>query len=75
MASAAELETEESQETTPTEETTADLVRKKSGTSMVWDYFGYEVTDVLQKRVLCRTCRRKVATSRGNTTNLRQHLF
>ncbi|XP_073714924.1 E3 SUMO-protein ligase ZBED1-like [Misgurnus anguillicaudatus] len=50
------------------------LIPKKNSTSVIWDYFGFEVTDTEQKKVLCKTCRRSVATSRGNTTNLHQHL-
>ena len=56
---------------TPTENS---LVPKRSSTSVIWHYFGFDITDVQQKKVLCKTCRRIVATSRGNTTNLRQHL-
>lgn len=56
------------------EATLDNLVPKKSSTSVVWKYFGFRTTDVQQKQVLCTTCRGKVATSRGNTTNLYQHL-
>ena len=51
-----------------------DLIPKKSSTSVIWEYFGYEAADVHQKQVLCKTCRAKVATSSGNTTNLFRHL-
>ncbi|XP_061884799.1 E3 SUMO-protein ligase ZBED1-like [Entelurus aequoreus] len=50
------------------------LIQKKSSTSVIWDYFGFETSDVHQKQVLCKTCRAKVATSQGNTTNLFRHL-
>ncbi len=51
-----------------------DLIPKKNGMSVIWEYFGFEATDVHQKQVLCKTCRAKVATSSGNTTNLYRHL-
>ena len=56
------------------EATLDNLVPKKSSTSVVWKYFGFRVTDVQQKQVLSTTCRRKVATSRENPTNLYQRL-
>ncbi|KAK1905234.1 Zinc finger BED domain containing protein 1, partial [Dissostichus eleginoides] len=55
------------------EATLDNLVLKKSNTSVVWKYFGFRTTDVQQKQVLCTTCVGKVATSRGNATNLYQH--
>lgn len=51
-----------------------ELISKKNSSSVIWDYFGFEVTDPEQKRVICKSCRRIVATTRGNTTNLHQHL-
>ncbi|XP_057183056.1 E3 SUMO-protein ligase ZBED1-like [Triplophysa rosa] len=36
--------------------------------------FGFRISDTEQREVLCRICKTKVATSRGNTTNLYQHL-
>ncbi|XP_043091960.1 E3 SUMO-protein ligase ZBED1-like [Puntigrus tetrazona] len=51
-----------------------ELVAKKHSTSVVWRYFGFKVTDTEQREVLCNICKIKVATSRGNTTNLYQHL-
>ncbi|KAL6465097.1 hypothetical protein MHYP_G00252300 [Metynnis hypsauchen] len=51
-----------------------ELVPKKNGTSCVWEHFGFRKTDISQKQVLCKTCRASVLTSRGNTTNLYQHL-
>ncbi|XP_066533969.1 E3 SUMO-protein ligase ZBED1 [Hoplias malabaricus] len=51
-----------------------DLIPKKNSTSCVWEYFGFRKTDICQKQVLCKTCRALVLTSRGNTTNLYQHL-
>lgn len=60
------------------EATVDNLVLKKTlvwdgigyGTLVVWEYFGFESTDVQQKKVLRKACRGTVATSRGNTTNL-----
>lgn len=58
-----------------TEDDTAEsLVPKRGSTSVVWNYFGYKKEDAAQRQVLCRTCLASVATSRGNTTNLFQHL-
>lgn len=51
-----------------------DLVPKRKSTAYVWNYFGFRSSDVLQRQVLCKTCRTSVSTSRGNTTNLYQHL-
>lgn len=50
------------------------LIPKKNSTSVIWQYFGFEATDEHQKQVICQTCRGKVATSAGNTTNLHRHL-
>ncbi|XP_038163162.1 E3 SUMO-protein ligase ZBED1-like [Cyprinodon tularosa] len=55
-------------------DTTEGLVPKRSGTSLVWNFFGFKKEDAAQTQVLCRTCLAMVATSRGNTTNLYQHL-
>ena len=51
-----------------------DLIPKKKSTSVIWECFGFEAADVHQKHVLCKTCRAKIATSSGNTTNLYRHL-
>ena len=66
MAEAGEQSGENAEET---------LVRKINSTSAIWQYFGFKPEDNLQIQVLCRTCRAIVATSRGNTTNLQQHLL
>lgn len=50
------------------------LVPKRNCTSGIWDFFGFTTQDVTQVQVLCKTCRKKVATSKGNTTNLVSHL-
>ncbi|XP_056406147.1 uncharacterized protein LOC130297569 [Hyla sarda] len=57
-----------------TRETEIDLVAKKNATSVIWRYFDFMVTDTEQKEVLRKTCKAKMATSRGNTPNLYQHL-
>lgn len=49
-------------------------VAKRKATSVVWKYIGYRKDDVDQKQVLCRQCLAIVATTRGNTTNLFDHL-
>lgn len=51
-----------------------DLVPKRKSTAYVWNYFGFRRSDVLQRQVLCKTCRTSLSTSRGNTTKLFQHL-
>uniref|UniRef100_A0A9J8ALC4 BED-type domain-containing protein n=1 Tax=Cyprinus carpio carpio TaxID=630221 RepID=A0A9J8ALC4_CYPCA len=55
-------------------DTAATLISKRNSTSVVWNYFGFKKEDAAQLQVLCRACRAPVATSRGNTTNLFQHL-
>ena len=55
-------------------DTTETLVTKRNSTLVVWNYFGFKKDDAAQCQVLCRACRATVATSRGNTTNLFQHL-
>ncbi|CAL9703629.1 unnamed protein product [Knipowitschia caucasica] len=50
------------------------LIPKRHSTSRIWDYFGFTVQDETQKQVICKSCRKRVATSRGNTTNLHSHL-
>lgn len=56
------------------EEIDTKLVAKRTSTSVIWRYFGFKITDTEQREVLCSICKIKVATSRGNTTNLYQHL-
>ncbi|XP_051571349.1 E3 SUMO-protein ligase ZBED1-like [Myxocyprinus asiaticus] len=55
-------------------DTVETLVSKKNSMSVVWGYFGFKKEDAAQHQVLCKTCLANVATSRGNTTNLYQHL-
>lgn len=51
-----------------------ELVPKKNSSSVIWKYFGYKREDTLQAQVLCKSCQKVVATSKGNTTNLHSHL-
>ena len=58
-----------------TETDTAEtLILKRKSMSVVWNYLGFKKLDSAQRQVLCRACCAPVATSRGNTTNLFQHL-
>ncbi|XP_010772682.1 zinc finger BED domain-containing protein 1-like [Notothenia coriiceps] len=51
------------------------LVPKKGPhSSSVWNFFGFDPDDDLQKVVHCKHCSRMVATTSGNTTNLLNHL-
>jgi len=45
-----------------------ELVPKKKCTSEIWQYFGFKREDMSQMQVQCKSCRKIVATSRGNTT-------
>ena len=51
-----------------------ELVPKRGGMSVVWEYFGFSRDDHAQSKVLCKECRAVVATVTGNTTNLYHHL-
>ncbi|XP_077359465.1 E3 SUMO-protein ligase ZBED1-like isoform X2 [Festucalex cinctus] len=52
-----------------------ELVPKRgSRSSMVWLWFGFKTSDIEQKTVICKTCRRKIAVSDSNTSNLYYHL-
>lgn len=48
-----------------------DLVAKRNATSVIWKYYSYRKDDVDQKQVICHAV---VATTRGNMTNLFDHL-
>ncbi len=61
-------------ETSEENDSSEELVPKKNGTSEIWQYFGFKREDVSQMQVLCKSCRKTVVTSRGNTTNLHSHL-
>lgn len=60
------------------EDVPVPLVRlvKKQGkhTSTVWNFFGFDLGDELQKRVICMQCYACVKTTTGNTQNLLKHL-
>ena len=51
-----------------------ELVKKKGGTSVVWNWFGFKISDPDQITTLCKLCRRFVFVKGGNTTNLFNHL-
>ena len=55
-------------------DTAETLVSKRNRTSVVPNYFGFKKEDAAQRQVLCIAFRALDATSRGNTTNLFQHL-
>ena len=48
-----------------------DLVPRIKATSVIWNYFSYKTDDIDQTRVMCLV---SVATTRGSTTNLFDHL-
>ncbi|TRY57992.1 hypothetical protein DNTS_027343, partial [Danionella cerebrum] len=56
------------------DEVQEELVKKKGGSSIIWNWFGFKISDVNQQTVLCRLCRRIVAAKGGNTSNLFNHL-
>lgn len=52
-----------------------DLIPKKNSTgSIVWRWFGFKKEDVEQTTVICKICRKSVATKGSSTTNLYHHL-
>lgn len=51
-----------------------ELVKKKGGSSVVWNWFGFRISDIDQQTTLCKLCRRVVAAKGGNTSNLFHHL-
>ncbi|XP_077581162.1 E3 SUMO-protein ligase ZBED1-like [Stigmatopora nigra] len=50
------------------------LPKRGNRSSTVWLWFGFRTSDVEQKTVICKTCRRQIATSDSNTSNLFYHL-
>ena len=54
--------------------TSEDLIPRRGSTSVAWKYFGFEKTDVTQKTVICKVCRKAVAAKSSSTTNLFHHL-
>ncbi|XP_057713979.1 E3 SUMO-protein ligase ZBED1-like [Corythoichthys intestinalis] len=57
------------------EEDDDELVPKRGNrSSTVWLWFGFKTSDIDQKTVICKTCRRQIATSDSNTSNLFYHL-
>ncbi len=51
------------------EEQLEELVKKKGGSSVVWNWFGFKISDINQKRVLFN-----FNFKGGNTSNLVNHL-
>ena len=51
-----------------------EKIAKRKATSVIWNYIGYKKDDIDQTRVLCQQCLASVATTRGNTTHLFDHL-
>ena len=51
-----------------------ELIHENGATSVVWKWFGYKRSDIEQTTVLCKVCRKSIATKHGNTINLFQHL-
>lgn len=51
-----------------------ELVWKKGASSVVWNWFGFKVSDLDQQTVLCKFCRRIVLAKGGNTSNIFYHL-
>ena len=50
------------------------IVKRGKTTSMVWEHFGFEVTDEEQHHITCRICYKVIAAPQSNTTNLSNHL-
>lgn len=58
-------------------ECTADdelVSKKKTNGSIIWKWFGFKVSDDNQQNVVCKVCRKPVATKSSSTTNLFRHL-
>ena len=59
-------------------ETGPELITKPGSKSVLWGFFGLEISsngDIVDKdRAICRTCYRKVSSKNGNTSNLLAHL-
>lgn len=49
---------------------------KKNGRkpSVIWEHYGFEESNVEQKHIVCKICRKVVSVPFGNTTNLLNHL-
>jgi len=52
------------------EEHDEELVKKKGGSSVVWNWFGFKISDIDQQTIPCKLCRRVVAAKGGNTNSL-----
>ena len=42
-----------------------ELVSKENSTSVVWEWFGYAVSDISQAKDICKLCRATVGSSGG----------
>lgn len=63
------------EEAVPPEEDTEDnFVDKRGGTSVIWNWFGFDKKDSEQRTVMCKVCKVAVKTTGANTTNLFYHL-
>ena len=69
-----EAETERREGETETKNDDELIVKRKSCGSLIWRWFGFDVTDVEQKNARCRLCLKKVAAKGSSTTNLFHHL-
>lgn len=47
-----------------------DSVNKKGATSVVWKWFGYRKSDLQQRKIFWKICKKTVPVKGGNTTNL-----
>lgn len=41
---------------------------------VIWEHFGFRQQDIKQKTVICKHSRKTVLATKGNMTNLFQHL-
>lgn len=51
-----------------------ELVKKVGATSVIWEWFGFRVSDTKQEDIICKVCRASVTARQGNTSNLFYHL-
>ncbi|KAK0152104.1 hypothetical protein N1851_006515 [Merluccius polli] len=51
-----------------------ELVAKRGSSSIIWNWFGYDKSDMEQTSALCRVCKKTVISKGGNTTNFFHHL-
>ena len=51
-----------------------ELVAKRGSSSIIWNWFGYDKSDMEQNSVICKVCKKTVIAKVGNTINLFHHL-